>query len=1179
MYLGVTKKCRICAKHYDEPFAYVSILHLRLKLQEDKICLHDLIKRHMYEDEKNPCVSTECVTNKEVLMEKQVNILEAPEYLFVCADRNDTTKIETKIMSTDTLSLPLQNGEYILYKLFAVVEHIGQSTLCGHYVTYVDDGLNRYKFDDHGGGEPSFLSIETGEFMRAKENGYLFFFKRFEVSNSWRSRNKVVQDPPSLEKLKKSLLNSSEVKKREIKGHHCFFCEADLERSFFLDHLKKSQNCKILYLRKFRCNDIEEVRMLSYDCIGCDMKNIKLKKHFQKSRQCFEMYLSHFKMTNEDMETLLKKIKNVKRKGYDSKSKKNLNEYYKKYSEAKRKSITKTEAMNTYRRSITFSNYYKCCICKGNYLNSRVTEFTEFEANYRGIDLRSKEHLSRMNTLSICNDCKSGTIIAGDSMEDSLEKCPIEKIHLDYRDYDNNKRVYFPSFTINPGILDIADAEAIPNDREISILLPISLSCVSLTEQSNLQSDKALVQRLSMCSPLFFDDLCRSYTNQFKKYQNASKYASRYFGVITDSDDQIISNIEALPDDKKIHSSSQWTRNNKRDIQFRFQQSGQKAVNITIKVPKNNIETYATVRLINGDNITFDYLGNSNGEVKTDYFIHSHGTRIKCSQNCPKTNLRTLFQNDQNQNSDRYSSVFTASVFIRLRAFVELVKNPNFRLHCENYSFSTYFSDSGDGFIHGCIWPLENDEFNKTLHEESYGKPYDKLVHSSYEQFVVENFSTFSDKDSIQNQFHLGDQEAEDLSKIVKEHQVDLSCDEPYLPSLETFDKIVIMEEYFDNDRPINGENITQANRLLLEIQRMMKDLDDDSKWRNSVKDWLINIGTRVGVEWDGFFQYVKLTIETRLFMFASDKLLIEKLKQYSQENSSFLGFYQYCRIVTDKNENDVFITRTDKIIQSFTSMYNPFILKVVDSPIKVFPIHGSFQWDLFPINRTHLHNLDIDQRIIQSHKEVSLNEMTFLLDTSKCRIFCNPPTTYLNTKSNSKQLYKKVMEETEDTFAAADNSGYFEPVFDDVSRHLIRRNGIELLLAETGAYYDVLPMEDGLKILECFEDMNEITKSLILSPINGNFLPEYIFCSNGQVMKIRKSRKILSYPICKTGSDEWKFMRVLLFYPLEPNAELQLGSHKIQMMMEEKSSANDELSIIDYNEKVFLGYNLKSNL
>ena len=51
--------------------------------------------------------------------------------------------------------------------------------------------------------------------------------------------------------------------------------------------------------------------------------------------------------------------------------------------------------------------------------------------------------------------------------------------------------------------------------------------------------------------------------------------------------------------------------------------------------------------------------------------------------------------------------------------------------------------------------------------------------------------------------------------------------------------------------------------------------------------------------------------------------------------------------------------------------------------------------------------------------------------------------------------------------------------------------------------------------------------------------LPELILCSNGQVLKKRKTMKILNYPAYETGSDKFKYSRILLFYPLAPGEEV----------------------------------------
>ena len=580
---------------------------------------------------------------------------------------------------------------------------------------------------------------------------------------------------------------------------------------------------------------------------------------------------------------------------------------------------------------------------------------------------------------------------------------------------------------------------------------------------------------------------------------------------------------------------------------------------------KSNLETFATMKLINGENITCDYVGNSFGDLNTIYYFHSHGADIDCPPDCQRINLKTLLEAEY-KDYDQYSSVFISSVFLKLRALIEqIVRNPNFGLYTESYFFTVAFDAIGNAFIHGCLWPQSLENYHRILHDMSYGCHDDESAPILYENFVSRNFSRSSDIASIKQQFDLNDVETEALVEKVRSYQIDLDMD-PFIPSLETFhDKEI---------KDVAKENFVQANGLMMHMKELLQNLDEQSKRSLSTKDWLRQVELNVSVRWNEFFNFVSLTLETSKYEFHKDSLLMKKICEYSKEGTPFLGYFQYCRMLIG-GEKDSLIIATKYVIESFTYEYNPIILKAVESSTSVFPINGSFDWNLFDgTNGNNLVHLGIDQSILNSHQEVNLNEMVYKIDTNKCKIFSNPPNIFVNTNPDRKSLFQKTNEENDFTYEADDNSGYYEPLYDIVSRHQSRKNGQKLLLCETSTMFDLLSNSDSLELMSCLE-LENIPNSEIFSNITQTLLPQYIFCGTNQVLKIRtKCKKILCFPSYKVGSEDWAFNRVLLYYPLKPNE--QLTRDRATFLINEMSSIDESLSVVDFNEKCFFDKKIK---
>ena len=117
-------------------------------------------------------------------------------------------------------------------------------------------------------------------------------------------------------------------------------------------------------------------------------------------------------------------------------------------------------------------------------------------------------------------------------------------------------------------------------------------------------------------------------------------------------------------------------------------------------------------------------------------------------------------------------------------------------------------------------------------------------------------------------------------------------------------------------------------------------------------------------------------------------------------------------------------------------------------------------------------------------------------------------------TFPDAQPLFLKVSGPTEETFTAADQAGFFEMTYNAVVRHKLRVNGDDLILAETSCCFDFIGRKESAELYSVYsESLDKIPPSEVKSSISGKFLPSLIICSNGHVLRIRKKRKILSYP------------------------------------------------------------------
>ena len=272
---------------------------------------------------------------------------------------------------------------------------------------------------------------------------------------------------------------------------------------------------------------------------------------------------------------------------------------------------------------------------------------------------------------------------------------------------------------------------------------------------------------------------------------------------------------------------------------------------------------------------------------------------------------------------------------------------------------------------------------------------------------------------------------------------------------------------------------------------------------------------------------------------------------------SDFIGLYHYC--ISICNEESV-VTKRTKLIECFTKMFNPFILRAVRSPVEVVPVYGHFTTKVNCLNlanRESMSNSNAALNALSSHSEICLNELFQRIDSRKGQIESSRSVQFVNASPYRKQLFRKINrnEKSENSFTCVGKDDeFFDKVFDVVTRHNERLNGQQLLLVETASYYNVMTKEQAKIYFENFhkqlENVPEDDKFNHKSVMDGKPLPKYILCKNKQVLELRKCRSIVSYPIFDEGTPESRFSRVLLYYPLKAGDDLNNFDLGIMIMI-----------------------------
>ena len=183
-----------------------------------------------------------------------------------------------------------------------------------------------------------------------------------------------------------------------------------------------------------------------------------------------------------------------------------------------------------------------------------------------------------------------------------------------------------------------------------------------------------------------------------------------------------------------------------------------------------------------------------------------------------------------------------------------------------------------------------------------------------------------------------------------------------------------------------------------------------------------------------------------------------------------------------------------------------------------------------------------LGSNVVSNHELLSLTEIISLVDSRNSRDIRSSPIEYVNTSIDVSSRFKKVETENVRCYTADEEDGFYEMLYTNVLRFKYRLNGVRLCLAEVAIFYDFVGNETSGELFKLYQgNIDNIKNSDVTSSCGSNYLPEYILSSNEQVMKIRKHRKVLKIPKYNYGSFKYKYSKVLLFYPIEPGAEIDV--------------------------------------
>ena len=917
-----------------------------------------------------------------------------------------------------------------------------------------------------------------------------------------------------------SHLSSSSLKKRTKKTSHCHFCPRQRCRTSLEQHLKESEECFNLYCRLLKVRSMNAVLLKLFSCLGCDKTgNFKLTPHLPKSLSCYKIYQSRFEATS--IKDLSKKMKNCTRQSNSSRQSLSRKIENVKARESRADSKTVSQAVNDFKTSTALSNYRRCFKCSGNYLDSGTKEVDPSADEFEEDSLLLKPELMRMNKFYICHACSNGRTCKQVGNQENILTSELmngSKILKPCNPDSNNNPL--PNFEVNGGE---------------QILIPTNIGSLNIFKNKKLNQPNNVTRIIYNYEEPTPDDLSSLYIDRLLKFKNRKDYYERVVGTIGDDRHKILSKIVPIIDTSDIHSSDQWEEAKRTATKFRFKQFGPSSIGFQITTDPSEIETIATALIIGGRVITVSFDGDESFDLQTKYFFHPHSTSEECpGDNCQKLDLEEIIEKIEEESevptfNQKFISSYICSVYQKTHSLVEsLIKTRSFELHSEDYFVGIKFNSQGSAIIEGSLWPAECANFNETLSNCSLSGEDTSFQKESFLRFIDKSVFTTVSPEILQHKLNLQNDKARDMSELVARNQLDL----------ESNPKMLGIESVFLEKPEGDAESNIRASKDCIQIFRdLLLPLTDEAKLDLSIPQWFENLGDKLHVEINE--EFVVLWHVDQKIIFKKDDRLVKVIHRHGE----LMGIYQYAVSCSDICGG--IVLKGEHLSNFYTHPYNPTLMRAFRCKMKVFPVHGSQDW----VVNTELKQGQVSAESEEaeaffseedSHRRSSLIELYALADPKKIQDINSSPTEFVDCTVAGDSKFRKVKEETDETYKFEGTDGFFELLSSNILRHKQRRNGKHLLLAETCMNYDFLGKAKSKEVYEIFDKrLDKIpqadVKSIYEDTDGKKLMPEYILSSNSHVMKIRKRPKILMYHDFPENSADFKRNKVMLFFPLNP--------------------------------------------
>ena len=333
--------------------------------------------------------------------------------------------------------------------------------------------------------------------------------------------------------------------------------------------------------------------------------------------------------------------------------------------------------------------------------------------------------------------------------------------------------------------------------KPVKIMLPASIASLSSYESnvkfqslSNYEIQKVLYGK----EKLTYEGLALAFENQLSKYKKVQVSCDTFSAKITNEANKMLSNLKIVPNESRLCESDAWHSARVRNAEFKMKQRGNYCLYVEIDIPMN-LKVLAQKLVRDGKVLTVDYEGEVSQELHYKYYVHSHNSASKCVEgDCIKVELEEYVRTE---NLDDTLDIKTLTAYLEYAdrftsAFIRnIIVTPSSQISSSHYHFQFHHSSTNNEVkLVGVLWPDSMQSIN-LIGYESLSEEQTSAVYNKYLNVANDSVTTSSDAMFLKSKFSLSNNDAENVVKLVKQHQVKIclcnqctQCRNTQLPSL-----------------------------------------------------------------------------------------------------------------------------------------------------------------------------------------------------------------------------------------------------------------------------------------------------------------------------------------------------------------------------------------------------------